>query len=360
MRPETLRRATEHRSGQIVILGAFALVILGLVAALAIDIGHVLCVRAMLQNGADAASLAAAHKLVERLNAGDSEQDARAAAAVEGATIAGMNCSEARCVVSFGEYESGVFTPLDSSSEATAIQIQVFRDADAPDGAVKTTFASLAGLTEIEVRAPAVSQLGRGISGIRAGSDLRPFAVHEDDVAGWVAGEPIQIDLPSGHGGGDGSGAPPGGPQAGQEEMITPGNWGWLNMDGGSQGVPELSDWILNGYDGDISLDQTGDDGKACTWIDGSCGVKHALQSDFEQILGQPILLCIYDEVVGQGANTDFRIVGFVAINFTGIDFHGNEGTIEGEMMKVTNVPYIERGPGMSPHSNLCRVQLVK
>ena len=125
MERTTSKAKSGHRSGQVIIIGAIALVILGLVAALAIDIGHVMCVRATLQNGADAASLAAAHKLVERLNAGDSEQDARTAAAAEAAAIAALNCSEARYVVAFGEYDGGVFTPLDSSSEATAIQVSL-------------------------------------------------------------------------------------------------------------------------------------------------------------------------------------------------------------------------------------------
>ena len=50
------RRAT---SGQILVSAVVALVVLAAIAALCIDVGHIYCVRARLQNTSDAAALAA-------------------------------------------------------------------------------------------------------------------------------------------------------------------------------------------------------------------------------------------------------------------------------------------------------------
>jgi len=335
----------DGRGGQVIVIAAFALLLLCMIAAVMVDVGYMFCAEAQLQNASDAASVAAAHKLCEERNGGSAETTARTAAQDEAEAFASINNDQARCEVVFGSYSNGSFVTLGDDTQATAIRVRVLRDDEAPGGPLGLFFAPITGLSSVRVRSKAVSEMSTGVIGVKAGSDLRPFAVYEGDVAGWQAGQPVTIELPQG---------------GAEEGQLTPGNWGWLNLDGGAQGTNELSHWIRNGYDGDITLNQTGDDGRLCTWIDGSCGVRHALQNDFQSLLGETILLCIFDDVTGQGANTDFRIVGFLAMVMTGIDFHGQNGTIEGRMNALTNVPYVEMGEGASEESNVCRIRLVE
>ncbi|MBS3764697.1 MAG: hypothetical protein KGZ25_15465, partial [Planctomycetes bacterium] len=203
----------------------------------------------------------------------------------------------------------------------------------------------------------AVVEMSANITGVLNGSDLRPFAVYEGDVQGWQAGDPITIDLPDPNSGTSSGGAPGNQGNAGQ---VTAGNWGWLNLDGGSQGTAEMRPWIRDGYDGDIILDETGSDGRLCTWISGTCGVRTTLQNDFEDILGENLILCIYDEVTGVGNNAQFRVVGFVSMKMTSVDMQGNSGSIGGELNAIQSVPYVKIGAGASPESNIVTVRLVQ
>jgi hypothetical protein len=223
--------------------------------------------------------------------------------------------------------------------------VQVYRDGSAPGGRLALFFAPAAGIQAVDVQATAVAQFYWGIMGILAGSDLRPFAVYEGDVLGWVAGQNVQIKFPI-----PGQGLP--------EGQITPGNWGWLNLDGGASGTPELAMWIDNGYDGDIVLDHT-EDGRPCVWINGTTGAKATLEDNMEALIGKTVFFCIFDRVVEEGGNTNFRIVGFLGFKLTGVNFTGQHGTIDARLEIVSNVPYVLRGDG-APHVNLGTVQLVK
>ncbi|MFP4027672.1 MAG: pilus assembly protein TadG-related protein [Candidatus Brocadiia bacterium] len=333
-----------RRNGQVVVMAAFALILLALIAALTIDIGYMFCQKARLQNAGDAAANAAAFRYINaRLN-GEEMDEARSEAEQEGTVFASMNSAGTSCEVQFGEYVDGNFVELGESDEASAIRMGLARDEDAPGGPVSLFFGSLMGYNSVDLAGDAVVEMSANITGVLNGSDLRPFAVYEGDVQGWTPGSPITINLPD----------------ASTMSPVAPGNWGWLNLDGGSLGTKELKDWIDNGYDGDISLDETGADGRLCTWIGGSCGVRKALQKHFENIVDDNLILCIYDKVTGNGANAQFRIVGFISMTYTSVDMHGKTGSIEGELNAIQSLPYCEIGDGASPESNVVTVRLVQ
>lgn len=321
-------KGSSHRHGQVLVMAVFAVFVIGLVAALAIDVGYIMCTRARLQNAADAGSLAGALELVEQRNGGASESSARAAAEAEAQDIAAVNWGVARCEVLFGTYEDGEFEEQGPGTPASALQVNMYRDEGAAGGPLALFFAPIMGLDTVVVDAGAVSDVERGLSSVTA--ILAPFAVHEDDVPG--AGEDFKFYL---------------------HDTIVPGCFGLLNLDGGSSGTPELRDWILDGYPGEIALDPETD----CLWIEGTPGWRSALKSALQERLGDVIYICVYDEVEGQGSNANFRIIKFAAAELLDFKLTGNDKYIEGELERQVNVPFCEVG---GPDLNLCKVQLVE
>ena len=326
-----------QRAGQALVIMVSAVVILVVVAALTIDIGQLIFSRARLQNASDAAALAAAHELVLRRDAGVTETNARTAAAAEAFNLVQLNWIAPRAEVYFGKYESGQFTPMDESYTASAIKVITFRDDLAPGGPVGAVFGSMMGIDELSIEGAAVSQLARGITAITG--DLRPFAVHKDDIK--PAGQIFRIPLGNWTVSEDG-------------EEIAPGNFGLLNLNGGALGTDELITWIQNGYDGTCSIDPD----VGYTWIPGTCGVRQAIVSEIEALIGQMVFVCVYDMVTGEGSNATFRIIWFAGGIIRDIKFAGPNSYIEVEMVRLSYVPQAEVGD--VPDSNLVKIQLVQ
>ena len=320
-------RGCGARNGQVLILAAFAVILMSLLAALAIDVGYIMCTRGRLQNAADASCVAGTLELVAQLNDSASEADARAAAEAEVRDIAAANWDAARCVVLFGTYEDRHFVEQDLGTPAAAVQVTTYRDEGAAGGPLALFFAPMMGMDSVNVQKHAVSNFETGIRVLRSG--LGPFAVHEDVVV--APGETMKVYWP---------------------DMIVPGCFGLLNLDGGSLGTPELNDWILNGYDGEVAL---GPDGYL--WIQGTTGWRAALKSAVEERIGEIMFICIYDEVTGTGSNGLFRIIGFAAVRLTYCNLTGNNPYIDGILERVVSVPDGETG---GPMYNLCKVQLVE
>lgn len=84
------------RRGQIIVLAPFMVSVLGGVVAITADVGHMFVEKALLQNTADGAALAATWVLTEQRGAGHSEHDARAAALAEALAIRNANRPQAR------------------------------------------------------------------------------------------------------------------------------------------------------------------------------------------------------------------------------------------------------------------------
>ena len=97
------------RSGQVLVLAAAAVIMIVLMGALAVDVGHIMCTRARLQNAADASCVAGTLELVAQINDSASEAEARAAAEAEAQSIVTSNWWAARCDVRFGTYQDEQF-----------------------------------------------------------------------------------------------------------------------------------------------------------------------------------------------------------------------------------------------------------
>ncbi len=288
---------TQHngpRRGQVIVLAPIMIFTLGAMLALTADVGRVFVEGAKLQNAADAASLAAARVLLAERNEGSSESEARAAATAEAQAMGEINSPGATLDLAYGYMDGETFVAADTSTEASAVSVSAARDDDSAAGPVQTAFAALLGVAECDLYSGASAQVAGSVRGVRGG--LSPFAVHEEDLA--PIGEEMTF-YPGGEGGGPGQGL--------GDDQTAPGNFGLLNLDGGACGVPELRDWILYGYDGEIVI---GEDGYL--WMDGTPGFRATLQSEMNQVIGQELIMVIFDQVTGTGSNANYRCVGFL------------------------------------------------
>ncbi len=178
---------------------------------------------------------------------------------------------------------------MDAGTEATAVQATGSRDSDAPGGPFSLFFAPVIGVNTCDVRAQAAAETGSRITAVLGG--LAPFAVPEDRVP--AVGQEFSFYPGSGDSGG-GKG----------QAQTEPGNWGLLDLDGGANKTPDLIDWIENGYPGVVSIDPD----LGYTWIDGTPGWRAALEGVLQEKIGEPLLVCVYDEVTGNGSNASLLL----------------------------------------------------
>jgi Flp pilus assembly protein TadG len=335
-------RIVRLRGGEALVISIAAVVVLVGFAALTIDVGHLILRQAALQNAADAAAKAATFKLLEGRGSGMSESDARAAATAEAQNFVTLNAPAARCEVAFGSYENGVFTARDASVEAMAVRVTACRDSAAAGGPVTMMFASLMGVGAVSVDAAAVCKMVKGIYAI--GSDLRPFGIPVSAITGIIPGDIFVFNLPQ----------KPWEPLWEGEE-LSPGNFGWLNLNGGAQSTQELVEWVQNGYPELFVIDpQVG-----YRWIDGTCGVRASLQNDLQSVIGRDLFVCVYDQIEGNGANANFRVVRFACVTILEVRLSGNDKYIKCRYNRLSYVPVCLIGKNR-PEDNICKVLLVE
>jgi len=295
------------RSGQTVVLFAAVVVpVVCIMLALSSDLGSMMLTRARLQNASDAAVLAAAQVLAARRGAGDEEAEARLAATQEAEIIQQANCPEAALTVEFGSVDAdGQFTALGPSEAATAVRAQATRGPGAPGGSLPLSFGPLLGVRSSQVDSAATARVTSSIRGILWG--LSPFAVPESNLV--PPGEEMEF-YPAGDDDSPGKGK--------GNDKVAAGNWGLLNLDGGNHATPELRDWILYGYDGPLVIDEEG-----YLWIEGTPGFRCTLGQEITERIGDPMTMVIYDEVTGQGANAEYRCIGFLRATITECNLTG-------------------------------------
>ncbi|MBS3764698.1 MAG: hypothetical protein KGZ25_15470 [Planctomycetes bacterium] len=353
------RRTIKKRDGQILVCGALTVLALAAIAALTIDIGYMFKTQADMQNGADAAAVAAGGALVQGRSAGDSEATCQAAAQAEAQNFAAYNCPDARAEVKFGTYQDGSFEPLtdsdgdgyddDTGEMASAIGVKLFRDETSSGGPLALFFASLAGHDSVNMKTAGLVDIRYNIYAI--GNDLRPFAVPSAAVSGLSPGDSFTINLmEETEVDEDGDGE--------TDYTLAPGNFGWLNMDGGSLGTPELVEWIENGYPELFTIDP--DVGHI--WIDGMTGLRSSLNKPIQDVVGKKLFMCVFDTVDGEGSTADFRIVRFAGVTIDKAILNGKNSRIDCTFNRLSYVPVcITDGDGAEdPSENLCKITLVQ
>jgi hypothetical protein len=108
-----------------------------------------------------------------------------------------------------------------------------------------------------------------------------------------------------------------------------PGAFGLVDLNGGSNGDPEIADWIDSGYDGYVGLGDFESDTGAkfnSSDIDASLGDR----------LGTELLFPVYDTLDSQGSNAEYDVIGWVGFHLTSFDAtSGNSGDLSGWFTKV-------------------------
>ena len=334
-----LRAAAGSQAGQMLVLAVPIVLFLLAVCVLTVDVGLLFCMRARLQNAADAGSLAAVLELMQQKKAGCCEDEARCHAQTEAGQIVGANTPGTSVHVMFGILdEDGQFVEQDSSVDATAAQVTVSRDEYGAAGPVPLCFAPLFGLAQKEVHALAVARRSSNIVRIHKG--MRPFVVSTGNVL--PAGEVMTIY---------------------DQELVAPGCFGFLDFNGGSHGIPELRDWIVNGYDAAFGIDpQTG-----YAMVNGATGFRAALKDATEEMIvedasdqtsGKEIVIAVYDQVTGTGADAYFRVVGFLSVTVVEASFTGEEKYIRLRVNNMGNIHGADVG-ALGQSDNLYRIQIV-
>ena len=282
----------DERGAVALIVTVFLAVMFGF-AALVIDLGVLFVVRGELQNAADAGALAGVVELVS------SGEDYAQTMAVAFAT------------------EDGQFRLNRTAPEADAVdvivlgpetlRVRISRSAWTEAGPVPTIFARIWGKETAEVRAVAVATLNHHVVGTGPGN-LLPFGIRVDmaDTNGdglYDLGNTIDI-FP---------------------HPWAKGNFGLLDLDGGSNSNSDTVRWIENGYDGTFTIPEgAGDiivDGSEHLNIEGNPGIVGGSIADaIYSRYGDRVLLPIFDQVSGHGANAKFRVIDLLGVIITGMN----------------------------------------
>jgi hypothetical protein len=107
-----------------------------------------------------------------------------------------------------------------------------------------------------------------------------------------------------------------------------PGNWGIIDFDGGSNSNSDTKAWVQYGYPGTVSVPGTydGDPGAFSTAL------------PINSIVGQKILLPVFDNASGTGANATFDVIGVVGVIIWDYRANGPESSRYLDVEFVTTV----------------------
>ncbi len=101
------------------------------------------------------------------------------------------------------------------------------------------------------------------------------------------------------------------------------GGYFWLcDYDPGGGGSPKFADWIVNGYQGEVSVGS----------VANGTGVKATLKSAMkERIATDPnVVIPVFDSTEHSGANGEYHVVGFAEFVITGFNFNGSPKVVSG------------------------------
>ncbi len=289
--------------------------------AFAVDYGYLLKAKTDLQRAADSAALAGVLNLEPD---GEGYQDlaaVRAAVREYAAANAGEGFTVLDADIEIGRFEpSTVYTNLQllDTGILDTVRVTLRRDGDS-NARAPLFFARAIGFREASVTATATAALQKA-SGLKAGSDVLPFAIPLYEWEMQDAGEQWSI-----YGDGkilDNFGA------------EVPGNWGTVDIGLSSNSTDDLSDQILNGlrqadidalYADGIIPTNTHIDALRAMWLGADTGLSSGMKHALEQILTQQRLVPIYDFLNDEGGNNmEAHIVRWGVVTVIDAQFHGS------------------------------------
>jgi hypothetical protein len=123
---------------------------------------------------------------------------------------------------------------------------------------------------------------------------------------------------------------------------TSPGNFGLISLQNSkATSEPTYSHWIDNGPSA-ADLQSFGSSGLQATpsspaTMYGGPGLKSALLSDFQSIIGQPRAVPLFSSYGGNGSNTQYTVVGFAGVTVVSATGHGSNMNIVVQPMILIN-----------------------
>jgi hypothetical protein len=322
-----LKRLGSDERGMVVLLVAMLLVAFLGFAALVVDLGILFVIRGELQNAADAAALAGVVELV------DSDVATAQATAIAYATDPGNY----HLTQPPPGQDAVTVTVIDSET----LEVRVRRASGTASGPVPTYFAPILGINSADIEVVAVAQIERDIIGTGPGN-LLPFGVAESLVDADGDGEydlGALVDI--------------------YPHDYAPGNFGLLDLNGGSNPTPEIRDWIENGYDDYFIIPED----PGYTYVEGMPGIRgNSFSSSLSQRLGDKVLFAVFDQVTGQGGNTQYRVVDLVGGIIEGFKLTGPQDKryINVRIVQFTKENLIAGSGANSPNNSVALPKLIQ
>jgi hypothetical protein len=270
----SLRRTVRDERGASAVLVALLMVPLIGFAALAVDIAAVYSERQQLQSGADAAALAIGHDCAD----GSCDLDPQATAD----DLGDANYDEA------GSVRGTSVVAIDmAASEVTVTN----------PGTQDHWFAPVLGETSTDVSASATVRWGAPGGGAAVLPLALSYCAFQQQTGGGLptAETPQVIDFTKAD---ETEGC------TGPSNLEVPGGFAWLDTDPGVCGATTTVDGVVGSSTGN-SVPQE------CT------------PEYFEGLIGQTVLLPIFDAEGGTGSNAEYTIYGYAAFTLTGYNFGG-------------------------------------
>ena len=269
---------TQRDRGAIAIFTALAFIPITLALAVVADSGRAWVARHSLQNGVEVAAGAAAQTW---LTGGTScASSALALATADGATTSSISCSVT------GTRTSGTVKVIATSR-------------------VPLLFSSLLGRKEATVSAATTAIIGPASKAI----GVSPLALCAGNpaIAAWIASgmtstvtSTITFETATPVCGG-----------------TTPGNWGILDFNGGSNSTSDFVNWVVNGYPTALSVGDVvaGDPGAPAT----SAGIS--------SVVGTSFIIPLFSGPTGTGSGAQYPIVGFAKVFLVSAKLTGTSKT---------------------------------
>lgn len=353
-----IRRALRGRKGAAAVITAALLPAFIGFAALSTDTAIIAVARSEMSTAADAAALAGAWQLADEYRVrGATNLTSEIAAANSQAVALGtanMVIGAAPVVDSNASNQAGgqilvgyldpnnPSSTINSSSSATStfnsVQVNILRDAS-HGGPVPTVFAQIMGFkgTNISVSSTATA-VPYSISGFRAvgslNAGLLPIVLDSVTWQNMLAGAGYATDqytyVPS-------SNTVVSGPDGIYESQLypvssgSPGNWGTIEVGVSNNSTSTLSSQIQYGItpsqlatfpNSTIQLDTT--QSPPSITFSGNPGISAGIKSALSSIIGDPVVVPIYDEAGGNGSNAWYRVIAFQPARILSVNFQGN------------------------------------
>lgn len=287
-------------TGAVAVLVAILMSLFLVLTAFALDIGNAYANVRQLSVAADAAALSAAAK-VGSLYPQGTACTAAGLTAINATSVAQAEADKKNT----DNTKSGVSAPVEPvvvrCVGTDAIEVVVRNNRT-----VRTALAGIIGIDTMKPNSTATARYQRQ----PVGGGLRPWAVCATDVQASQANPNTTYWTALGNWSTKDT--------TGICGSSAPGQWGSVDFDGGGNGAPDLADWTLNGYPGQVVIPNSylpADPGKT-----NSNGVRDALQS----LVGQVNLFPSVTGISGSGNNAVFNAVGIATLKVCGIVYNGS------------------------------------